>query len=233
MRRPLILILLLLSGASPLFAELGRLVDKEKVVEKSLQGKPFKPMEKNEVVEEDLTVRTGEGSGAKFALGEVQGAVTMGPSSRFRFRKATFDGGFDFSVEFGKFLFAIIPKLLDDESKKVLGAWPGEVVIVVNAVRYSLQGTAIYLIVEPSDRSTSLYVLEGRVKVTREGEPPFFVEAGQRIVVPAEGPPSLPSRFDPSLPGPDAERILLKVPTELLIPGPLVDWGDPRLDLPR
>ena len=162
--------------------QLGQLSVKRKKVTKIIGGQQPIEMRETEPVLRAMQAETGELSAAKFGMGTVQqpqGAVTMGPESRFKFKEARFNASgllenLDFEIDWGRFRFAMAPPLKD--ATKVLGQPVGVVRIERpgNPTLY-LRGTDVYLYVT-RDGTTTLYVEEGVVEI---GEAGLRVESGQ------------------------------------------------------
>jgi len=227
LRASLLLSCLLLALPSMATAkDLGQLIDKRGVVKKAFQGQPATIMERQDSVKVPLQVDTYEKSGARFAIGSAQGAVTMGPESQFTFEAGDFDPDtgrlldeLRLKIAKGKFWFWFArPK-----GQTVLGAHPREVVIGTGSEPIHLRDTAVYLRVEQNG-ITTLYVAEGIAIVGEPGKE-VQVKADHWTIFGPGLPPRrpMPGHSDPTKKGSWPE-----------IPGPvLLDPGSPRLDLPK
>ena len=147
-----------------------------------------------------MRVLTGKASGARIAIGKLQGAVRMGPESEIELNRAIVDLAtgvvreLDFWTQLGqlRFLFFRPPP---DESRRVLGAAPREVKILLPTGAYiHLLGTDVQVEVAP-DGSTKVFVIEGAVTVTSRNGATVRVEAGQWTWIGIDGPPRPPEPF--------------------------------------
>ncbi len=212
---------------------LGKLSQKIERVAGSVAGERPVEMRTRDPVRAGMHVETGRRSAAKFAIGRgqnPQGAVTMGPESRFRFKRARFDAAglltsLDFEIEWGRFRLAMMPPLRD--ATKLLGQPVGVVQILTPGGPIELRGTDVYLYVA-RDGTTIVYVAEGEVTVGEEGR---LVGAGYWTSFGPGRAPAPPERIDggdggerrpqnPDLPSP----LLLDLPGFLRLQ---------RFDLPR
>lgn len=208
--------------------DLGKLTRKVRVVKKALPGQQAEEMREKEPVKVRMQVETGKDSGASFAIGRTQGAVTMGPESRFRFKEGRFDPAgllthMDFEIEWGKFRFVFAPRI---KGPTQLGNLPGEVVIKTPTRSIHLYGTDVYLSVD-RDGNTTVYVAEGAADVGELGEA-VRVEAGEWTTFGPGQPPQPPARVDS-----DPTKSIFRGGAPE-IPGPvLLEVDSPRLDLPK
>jgi len=207
--------------------QLGRLSDKREKVTKSFAGQQPIDMEKKDPVLADMQAETGKLSAAKFAIGPAQGAVTMGPESRFKFKAARFDArglltDLDFEIQWGRFRFAMVPPLKD--ATKVLDQPVGIVRIKTPGGPIELRGTDVYLYVT-RDGTTTVYVEEGMVEV---GEAGVQVNAGQWTNFGPGLAPTPPVKAD------GRGGTAFPPSNELDLPSPLfLDLQSIRFDLPK
>jgi hypothetical protein len=239
-RAALFFVCLLAGSALVASAEiLGQLAKKDPhesaIVKKTLPNQAAKDMEEKEPVEVRSRVDTGKDSGARFTMGpksHPQGAVIMGPESRFEFREGLFDSTtglltkLDFEINWGRFRFAFAPPLKGSRTRL---AHPGEVVINTSknpTQPIHLYGTDVNVSVG-HDGATTLYVAEGFAVVGEPGHE-VRVEAGYWTTFGPGLPPRPPARAGSE----PADRTLWSRIPE--IPGPAdLDIRSSRLDLPK
>jgi hypothetical protein len=207
--------------------DVGSLTRKVEVVTKAPQGEKETEMRVRDPVREGMEVATGKRSGAEFAIGDAQGLVTMGPTSRFTFEEGLFDGSLldrvRCRISFGRFWFWFAPPV---SKPTVLGRHPREVVIRSGGEDIHLSGTAVFLRVERNGMTT-LYVEQGTAVVGEPGEE-VRVEPGQWTMFGPGLPPQPPAPID----GHQTTEIFAPGVLEISPPA-LLDLTSPRLDLPK
>lgn len=180
-------------------------------------------------VHDEMSVRTGRGAGALITVGQPQqgGRVQLGPKTEVRFTDWVLDTAsgeirkLSLRLQLGQLWAAFAPP----PGKQLR---EGEYWILTARGRIRLLGTSVYVLVEP-DGATSVYVLDGSVRIQPEGGEPLHLERGFWTRVPADGRPSPPSRIERS---PSAPPLGIPGDREISDP-PRLDLRDIRLDLPK